>query len=109
MHDDVRNLRPRWVAVTKTPHKGESESDEPMPQNINESPQAPPPPGENAQPAPPALPAPAGSAPTTTALSTEEDPSRILTLENLLHVAGYFPWMDSYSNTIETAPVDLNL
>ena len=77
MHDDVRNLRPRWVAVTKTPGKPGSGSDEPMPQNINEAPQAPPPPGEDAQPAPPALPAPAGSAPTTTALSTEEDPSRI--------------------------------
>src|SRR5258708_5854668 len=108
MHDDVRNFKPRFVAVTKKPSKDGS-GDEPIPQNINQAPEAPPSPGENNQAAPPPLPAPSGSAPVTTALSTEEDPNRILTLDNLLRVAGYFPWMDSYSNTIETAPTDLNL
>lgn len=85
MHDDVRNLKPRFVAVNKM---------------ISLTPEtvAPPPPAPNT-----------AGGPITTAISTEEDPNKPLTLNNLLHVAGYYPWLDSYSNTIEAAPTDLNL
>ena len=83
MHDDVRNLKPRFVAVNKV---------------VKET--------ANLQ----ALPTPnEASGAITTAISTEEDPNKILTLYNLLHVAGYYHWLDSYSNTIEAAPTDLNL
>ncbi len=85
MHDDVRNLRPRFVAVNKIVKETAQAGAPPLPES-NEA-----------------------SGAITTAVSTEEDPNKILTLYNLLHVAGYYPWLDSYSNTIEAAPTDLNL
>ncbi len=81
MHDDVRNLKPRFVATSKVINLGAVQA--PLPA------------------------VPAGAV--TTALSTEEEPDKVLNLGNLLHFAGYFPWLDSYTNTIETAPTDLNL
>jgi hypothetical protein len=101
MHDDVRNLRPRFVATSRkvtSSEPGTSTSMPPVPQSIEENPAVPPPPGSEASSAPAA----ANSISVTTALSTDEDPNKPLTLGNLLHVAGYYPWLDSYSSTIET-------
>ena len=87
MHDDVRNLKPRFVAVSKPP--------------LEATPVAAP---AVVPPAPLKL-----GAAVTTAPAPEEDVTQTLTLGKLFQFAGYYPWLNSYTNTIESAPTDLNL
>jgi tetratricopeptide (TPR) repeat protein len=91
MYDDVRNLKPRFVARTKPP--------------------------EEAQPVPVQTTIPTTGnqvlMPNITkanAITPElNDPLRVLTLSKLFKIAGYDPYNDSYTNVIETSPTDLNL
>ncbi len=87
MYDDVRNLKPRFIAKTKVPEEAET-SAPPAPA----IPGATPVPGVNA-----------------TAILPQQDPTVVLTLAKLFSVAGYNPYEDSYTSTIETSPSDLSL
>lgn len=84
MYDDVRNLRPRFVARTKLPDEGNSEP-----------PASPPVPGV--------------PSPVNTNTTPIIDPYATLTLSKLFLLAGYNPYTDTYTNTIESSPVDLSL
>ena len=86
MCDDVRNLKPRFIAKSKVP----DESDAPAAPAA--APGAPPVPGVNA-----------------TAILPQQDPTAVLTLSKLFLVAGYNPYQDSYTSTIEASPTDLSL
>jgi hypothetical protein len=89
MYDDVRNLKPRFIARTKQPDEAQA-MDAPV---------------TSGAPAAPALP---GAAPVTAA-AAQEDPTIVLTLTKLFQVSGYNPYDDSYTNLIESSPTDLNL
>jgi tetratricopeptide (TPR) repeat protein len=82
MYDDVRNLKPRFIAKTKEPDETDS--------------------------LPVATAPPAPGAPVSTAV-TQQDPTIVLTLSKLFLVSGYNPYDDSYTSTIESSPIDLNL
>ncbi len=84
MYDDVRNLKPRFVARTKEPEESEQV---PVPANNG---------------ALTASPVPGGPA-------AQIDPTAVLTLSKLFQVAGYNPFSDTYTNVIESSPTDLNL
>lgn len=88
MHDDVRNLKPRYVATTRTLEqvKGESMADL-MPVSLETG----------------------GPVTTSTVLTPPAEPTVPLTLAKLFQVSGYFPWSDSYTNTIEASPLELSL
>ncbi len=83
MYDDVRNLKPRFIAKTKMPDEADS------------------------LPVAAAPPAPGG--PSAAATVAQQDPTIVLTLNKLFLVSGYNPYDDSYTSTIESSPSDLNL
>lgn len=88
MYDDVRNLKPRFVARSRNPEEAPAESGPVSTGNQVLAPQA-----------------------ATSSASTPElrDPLAVLTLAKLFQVSGYDPYNDSYTNVIETSPLDLNL
>lgn len=87
MYDDVRNLKPRFIAKTKQPDEAEAPA---APSTVGQT--APLVPGVNA-----------------TAILPQQDPTIVLTLYKLFLVSGYNPYEDSYTSTIESSPSDLNL
>ncbi len=87
MDDDVRNLKPRFIAMTKEADESEAPA---APSSAVQG--APPVPGVNA-----------------TAILPQQDPTAVLTLSKLFLVSGYNPYDDSYTSTIESSPTDLNL
>lgn len=86
MYDDVRNLKPRFVAKSKPPEENAS---------------------TDASASGNASPPPAGGTSATTPLL--HDPLAVLTLSKLFQISGYDPYNDSYTNVIESSPADLNL
>lgn len=72
MHDDVRNQKPRFIAMTPSPDEV------------------------------------AASVPVTNGMPAPDIPP-LFTLNHLFIVAGYNPYDDSYTNTIESTPADLTL
>jgi len=89
MYDDVRNLKPRFIAKTKIPEDADPNAVLTTPSGVSAPP---PPPG-----APVTLP------------QAQQDPSIVLTLNKLFLISGYNPYEDSYTNLIESSPTDLNL
>ncbi len=88
MYDDVRNLKPRFVARSKNPEEVPTPTGPPTTGNQVLIPQS------------------TDSSATTPEL---QDPLAVLTLSKLFKVSGYDPYNDSYTNVIETSPIDLNL
>jgi len=88
MYDDVRDLKPRFVARSRNPEEAPVESAPVSTGNQVLAPQA------------------AGVSAVTPEL---RDPLAVLTLAKLFQVSGYDPYSDSYTNVIETSPLDLNL
>ena len=75
MYDDVRNLKPRFVAKTKDADSADAP--------VIPGSTVPPPPGTTAAP---------------------QDPATLLTLSRLFRVAGYDPYSDTFVNLIESDP-----
>lgn len=88
MYDDVRNLKPRFVARSKTPEETPVQPGPPITGNQVLLPQA------------------AGPSAVT---PEYHDPLAVLTLSKLFQVSGYNPYSDSYTNVIEASPLDSNL
>ncbi len=79
MHDDIRNLRPRFVALTR---------------NLSDPDDAPPP---------------ATVSNGVTTVANDIDPYYTLTLRKLFQSSGYEPYTDSFTSVIESNPSDLTL
>jgi hypothetical protein len=89
MYDDVRNLKPRFVARTKPPAETPS--------------------GPATLSPPVTTPPPAPGTAAVTPKSPEADPNVVLTLSKLFDISGYNPYDDTFTNAIEKSPIDLSL
>ena len=89
MYDDVRNLKPRFVARSKPPEEAVTQSG-PITTSGNQV----------------LVPIAAGPSAST---PIQQDPLAVLTLSKLFQLSGYNPYTDSFTNVIETSPTELNL
>lgn len=89
MYDDVRNLKPRFVARSKPPEEASVQAG-PITTTGN-------------QVLAPTAASPSASTP------IQHDPLAVLTLSKLFQMSGYNPYTDSFTNVIETSPTELNL